>query len=115
MLVARGLQKQLGGIGGPAGDDDDVARENRSSLPSRSTTTSVTAVPSTFVSSLMTLAFVSSVTFGCSSAGRTPNTSASDLAWTRHGNPSHVGQRMHVLFGMSASFRRMPHGAWNGR
>ena len=36
----------------------------RSSPPSRSTTTSVTAVPASFVSSLTTFAFVSSVTFG---------------------------------------------------
>ena len=69
----------------------------RSSPPSRSTTTSVTAVPASFVPSLTTFAFVSSVTFACSSAGRTPSTSASDLAWTRHGKPSQVAQRMHVL------------------
>ena len=69
---------------------------NRSSPPSRSTTTSVTAVPPSFVSSSTTLAFVSSVTFGCSSAGRTPSTSASDFAWTRQGKPSQVAQRMHV-------------------
>jgi hypothetical protein len=48
-----------------------------------------------FVASLTTFAFVSSVTFGCSSAGRTPSTSASDFAWTRHGKPSHVAQRTH--------------------
>ena len=74
-----------------------TSAENRSSPPSRSTTTSVTAVPSPFVSSLATLAFVRSVTFECSSAGRTPSTSASDFACTRHGKPSHVAQRMQVL------------------
>ena len=37
------------------------------------------------------LGVVSSVTFGCSSAGRTASTSASDLAWTRQGKPSQVG------------------------
>ena len=54
--------------------------ENVSSCPSRSTTTPVTSVPAAFVSSLTTRASVSRVTFGCSSAGRTPITSASDLA-----------------------------------
>jgi hypothetical protein len=68
-----------------------------SRLPSRSTCTSVTVLPAGFVANLTTFALVSSVTFSCSSAGRTPSTSASDLAWTRHGNPSHVAQRMHVL------------------
>ena len=88
---------------------------NRSSAPSRSTTTSVTAVPGSFVTSLVTLAFVRSVTFGWSSAGRTPSTSASDFAWTRHGNPSQVAQRMHVLNGGLDSSSMTPHGAWNGR
>jgi hypothetical protein len=46
------------------------------------TTTSLIAVPVALVLSLMTCALVSSVTFGCWSAGRTPTTSASDLAWT---------------------------------
>ena len=55
-----------------------------------------------------------SVTFGYSSAGRTPSTSASDLACTRHGKPSHVAQRTHVLNGGFASSRMTPHGAWNG-
>src|SRR4029450_2003357 len=36
------------------------------------------------------------------------------FAWTRQGKPSQVGQRTHVLYGMFASFSRMPHGAWNG-
>ena len=87
----------------------------RSSLPSRSTTTSLTDVPSAFVSSLTTLEFVSSVTFGCSSAGRTPSTSASDFAWTRHGKPSQVAQRMQVENGGFDSSSMIPHGAWNGR
>ena len=86
----------------------------RSSPPSRSTTTSVTAVPASFVPSLTTFVFVSSVTFIWKVAGRTPSTSASDFAWTMHGKPSQVAQRMHVLCGMSASLSMTPHGAWNG-
>ena len=74
----------------------------------------MTAVPAAFVSSLTACAFVSSVTLECSSAGRTPSTSASDFAWTRHGKPSQVAQRMQVLYGRFASFSRIPHGAWNG-
>ena len=58
--------------------------------------------------------FVSSVTFGCSSAGRTPSTSASDFPWTAHGKPSQFVQRTQMLYGMLASFSRTPHGAWNG-
>src|SRR4029450_2384421 len=53
--------------------------EKVSVAPSRSKTTPVTAVPSGFVSSLTAFAFLSSVTFSCSSAGRTPSTSASAL------------------------------------
>jgi hypothetical protein len=75
----------------------------------------VTAVPSPFVSSLTTFAFVRSVTFGCSRAGRTPSTSASDFACTRHGKPSQVAQRMHVENGGFDSSSMIPHGAWNGR
>ena len=65
--------------------------------PSRSTTTPVTAVPAAFVSSRTASAFVHSVTFACSSAGRTASTSASDFACTRHGKPSQVAQRTHAL------------------
>ena len=82
--------------------------------PSRSTTTAETSFPEPFVSSLTTLAFVSSVTFGCSSAGRTPSTSASDFACTRQGNPSQVVQRMQWLYGRFVSVSLTPHGAWNG-
>ena len=59
-------------------------------------------------------ALVSSVTFGYSSAGRTPSTSASDFACTRQGKPSHVAQRTQVLNGGFASSRMTPHGAWKG-
>ena len=68
-----------------------------SRAPSRSTTTSVTTVPAGLVPSATARAFVISVTFACSSAGRTASTSASDLAWTRHGKPSQVGQRTQLL------------------
>ncbi len=91
VLVARRREQQLGRVGRAAGDDDDVAGEASPSSPSCSTTTSVTAVPAAFVSSLTALALVSSVTFGCSSAGRTPSTSASDLACTDAGEAVAVG------------------------
>ena len=70
---------------------------NVSIVPSRSTATSVTAVPVGLVWSATARAFLSNVTFGCSSAGRTASTSASDLACTRHGKPSQVGQRTQLL------------------
>ena len=82
--------------------------------PSWSTITPVTSVPASLVFSRMTSASVHSVTFGCSSAGRTPSTSASDLAWTMHGKPSQLSQRMHVLNGMLLSSSITPQGAWNG-
>ena len=71
-------------------------------------------MPASFVSSFTARAFVSSVTFGCSSAGRTPSTSASDLPCTAHGKPSQFWQRTQTLYGMFGSLSRIPHGAWNG-
>jgi hypothetical protein len=53
---------------------------NVSWVPSRSTATSVTAVPDELVWSPTACAFLNSVTFLYSSAGRTASTSASDLA-----------------------------------
>ena len=91
-----------------------MSAAKRSVWPSTSTTTAETSFPDPFVSSLTTRAFVSSVTLACSSAGRTPSTSASDLAWIRQGNPSHVVQRMQWLYGRLLSVSRTPHGAWNG-
>jgi hypothetical protein len=82
--------------------------------PSWSTATSVTAVPVVLVWSATALAFLSRVTLGCSSAGRTASTSASDFAWTRQGKPSQVGQRTQAPWAMSASFSSTPQGAWNG-
>ena len=61
------------------------------------TTTRVTWRPPASVSSFTARAFVSSVTFGCSSAGRTAITSASDFACTRQGKPSQVPQRTQRL------------------
>ena len=78
------------------------------------TTTSVTLPPPASVSSRSTRALTSSVTLGCSSAGRTPSTSASDLPWTTQGKPSQFMQRTQALYGMLDSRRRMPQGAWNG-
>ena len=71
-------------------------------------------MPAGLVSSRTAIASVSSVTFGYCSAGRTPITSASDFACTRHGKPSQVAHRTQVLYGMFASFSITPHGAWNG-
>ncbi len=82
--------------------------------PPRDTTTPVTVRPVGSVSSFTASASTSRVTFGWSRAGRTAMTSASDLAWTRHGYPSHQVHRMHVLLGRSASSSMIPHGAWNG-
>ena len=50
--------------------------------------------PELSVSRRSTRALRISVTLGCAIAGRTAMTSASDLAWTRHGKPSQVAQRM---------------------
>ena len=83
--------------------------------PSRSTSTSVTAVPAGLVRSARARAFVSSVTFGVlERRAARPSTSASDLACTRHGKPSQVPQRTQWLYGMFASFSITPQGAWNG-
>ena len=79
------------------------------------TTTSVTAVPASFVSSFTAWELVSSVTFECSSAGRTPSTSASDFPCTAQGKPSQFWQRTQTLYGMFGSLSLIPHGAWNGR
>ena len=83
--------------------------------PPRSTTTPVTTVPAALVSRPTASAFVTIVTFACSSAGRIPSTSASDFAWTRQGKPSQVEHRTQALWGMSSSRSITPHGAWNGR
>ena len=91
-----------------------MSAEYVSRAPSRSTATSVTAVPAGFVCSATASAFVSSVTLAYSSAGRTASTSASDLACTRQGKPSQVGQRTQRLNGMFASSSMTPQGAWNG-
>jgi hypothetical protein len=78
------------------------------------TTTPVTDLPDAFVSRRSASASVSSVTLGCSSAGRTASTSASDFACTRHGKPSQVAQRTQALNAGAVSSSRTPHGAWNG-
>ena len=83
--------------------------------PSRSTTTSVTVSPPASVSRVTASAFVSRVTFECSSAGRTAITSASDFACTRQGKPSQSLQRTQRLYGMFPSSSMTPQGAWKGR
>ena len=74
--------------------------------------------PDGSVSSRRTLAWVSSVTFGCSSAGSTHTTCASDFAPTRQGKPSTRSQRMHRLARVarpaSSCTRSTPMGRWNG-
>ena len=74
----------------------------------------MTVRPLASVSSRIASAPVSSVTFGCSSAGRTASTSASDFACTTHGKPSQSPHRTQRLYGMSLSSSMIPHGAWNG-
>jgi hypothetical protein len=86
----------------------------RSLSPLCPTTTSVTAVPAGFVSSFSACAFVNSVTLECSSAGRTPISSASDFACTAQGNPSQLMQRTQRLYGMFCSLSLIPFGEWNG-
>ena len=82
----------------PHDDDHDVRRDTLASSPSRSTTTlGHRRAGGVRLEPRRPRAFVSSVTFGCSSAGRTPSTSASDLACTRHGKPSQFVQRTHAL------------------
>src|SRR5262249_35733417 len=76
-----------------------------SGAPPRVTTTPVTVRPAGSVSSRVTSAPVSNVTLACPSSGRTAMTSASDLACTRHGYPSHQVHRMHAL-------RHAPRGRW---
>src|SRR6266516_2468912 len=68
--------------------------------------------PEESVSSLVTLLFVISATFECSRAGSTQITCASAFASTRHGKPSHVEQRMHLLFCGFCSSSRTPTGKW---
>ena len=74
----------------------------------------MTAVPAGLVSSFTTRALRTRVTLACSRAGRTPTTSASDLACSGHGKPSQSAHRTQMLYGMFASLTKMPHGAWNG-
>src|SRR5216684_2825209 len=62
----------------------------------RFTTRRVTSRPDAPVSSFVTWALVSRVTFGSRSAGSTQTTWASDLAPTRHGWPSQVSRRVRV-------------------
>ena len=54
------------------------------------------------------------VTLDISSAGSTQHTWASDLALRRHEKPSHVAQRMHLLWRGFRSSRMTPSGTWKG-
>ena len=95
-------------------DTTTTPAEYSSRPPLRRTITLLTARPDGIVSSRSTKAFVSSVTFGNSSAGSTASTCASAFARTRQGNPSQVPQRMHWLrFGFFSSIW-IPKGVWKG-
>ena len=82
--------------------------------PSRSTSTSVTAVPAGLVRSASARAFVSSVTFGCSSAGPHAEHLGVGLGVHQAREAVTVAQRTQLLYGMFASFSITPQGAWNG-
>ena len=99
--VVRRREQQLGGVGRAAGEHDHVAGD-RLGCAVALTTTPVTAVAGALRLEPHGRRVVSSVTFWCSSAGRTPSTSASDLPWTAHGKPSQFWQRTHALYGMFA-------------
>ena len=114
MLVIGGHQQQLGRIGSTSMRPQRCLPGRFRSVHRARPPPPVTVVPLALVVSLMALALVSSVTFGYSSAGRTPITSASDLACTRHGKPSHVAQRMQVLNGLLCSLSIIPFGEWKG-
>ena len=113
MLVRRRDEQELGRVRGAAGQHDDVGPV-RLGLAVLLDDDALDRGAGAAVSSLTACAFVSSVTFGCSIAGRTPKTSASDLPCTAHGKPSQFTQRTQAEYGMFASFSRIPHGAWNG-
>ncbi len=89
--------------------------EYSTTSPSRSTRTLFTSRPVALVSRRRTNAFVTRVTFGCSSAGSTQITCASAFADTRQGCPSQVLQRMHRLLCLDCSSSMTPSGVWNGR
>src|SRR5262245_60846594 len=82
--------------------------------PLCSTMTLVISRPEVLVSRRETYALVNSSTLGCSSAGMTQTTCASALACTRHGNPSHVSQRIQRLFRGTCSLSMMPMGIGKG-
>ena len=113
MLVEAESRSSLAVFAAPQASTTRSA-ENVFVSPSCSTTTPLTVEPPSAVSSFKAVAFVSSSTFGCSSAGRTPSTSASDLPWTTHGKPSQFAQRTQWLFGRFDSLSRIPQGAWKG-
>ncbi len=114
MRVGRRGQQQLGAVRRAAGDDDEVAGERLALAVALHHDAGDRRARGVRSPAVTASAFVSSVTLSCSSAGRTPSTSASDFACTRHGKPSHVAQRTQALWGMSSSASITPHGAWNG-
>ena len=97
MPVVRRPQEQLRRVRRTARDHHDVTAVASPSPPSRLTTTSVTAARPGRSRAHSTRALTSRVTFGCSSAGRTPSTSASDLPCTAHGKPSQFTHRTQAL------------------
>ena len=114
-IITTGLDRTIQWLNGAAEHDTTTMSPRKTSrCPTTSATTSVTAVPLAFVSSLSALALRSSVTLGNSSAGRTATVSASDLACTRQGKPSQVWQRMQVLYAMFCSSSITAQGAGKG-
>ena len=110
--LARRVEQQRGRVGRPAGDDDDASAVMSRFSPSALDEHLRTVVPAALVFS-SSPGVASSVTFGCSSAGCTAITSASDLACTRHGNRRSPAADAAAV-GMLASLSRTPQGAWKG-
>ena len=79
VLVAGRAQQQRGRVGGAAGDDDDVAAVRLLAAAAVDDDPRRPSVRTRRSPAARTLAWVRSVTFGCSSAGRTQRTWASAL------------------------------------
>ena len=115
MPLVRRAQQQRGRVDGAAGDDDDVGAVASRATPSRSTTTPVTVAPERVGLEPLDLRVASrSVTFACSSAGRTAQTWASALPRPGTGSRRACEQRMQRLFCGFGSSSITPTGRWNG-
>ena len=90
-VCRRRAQQQRRRVDGAAGDDHERA-PTRMVSPFRSTSTASTFLPDGSVTSRSASALVHISTLGLASAGSMPHTSASLLAWIRHGKELHVRQ-----------------------